>query len=88
MMHGQQNVEEYLNFFHNIFKTLGLFCSFLTFNLLFCLIVLLLLDLLYSIQSILLLGFVLLGCMGLLLGELQFMLVGLQCLLLFRIVLG
>ena len=63
---------EDLNFFHNVFKTLGLFCSFLTFNLLFCPIALLLLGLLCNIQNILLLGFVLLGCMGLLL-------VGLQC---------
>jgi hypothetical protein len=34
-----------MDFFHNVFQTLGLFCSFLTFNLLFCLIASLLLDL-------------------------------------------
>jgi hypothetical protein len=67
---------EDLNFFHNGFKTLVFFCSFLTFNLLFCLIVLLLLDLICNIQSKLLLRFVLLGCMGLLLAGLQFMLIG------------
>jgi hypothetical protein len=74
-----------LNFFHNVFKTLGFVCSFLTFNVLFCLIVLLL-GLLCNIQSILLLGFVLLGCMGLLLVVPQFMLVESLYLLLFSIV--
>jgi len=49
---------------------------------------LLLLGLAYSMRSILLLGFVLLGRMGLLLGGLQFTLVGLQYLSLFRKVLG
>jgi len=53
---------------------------------LFCLIVLLLLGLLCNIRSILLLGFVLLGCMGLLLVMPQFMLVESLYLLLFRIV--
>ena len=40
---------EDLNFFHNVFKTLGFVYSFLTFNLLFYLIVLLLWGLLCSI---------------------------------------
>jgi ABC-type polysaccharide transport system permease subunit len=43
---------EDLNFFHNVFKLLGFFCSFLTFNLLFSLIALLLLGLLCNIQRI------------------------------------
>ena len=38
-----------LNFSHNAFKMLGFVCSFLIFNLLFCLIVLLLLGLLCGI---------------------------------------
>jgi hypothetical protein len=58
-----------------------------TFNLSFCLIVLLLLGLLCSIGCVLLLGFVPLGCMGFLLAGLQFTLVGLLYLLLFRIIL-
>lgn len=63
------------------------FLGFLT-SLLFCLIVLLLLGLLDSMRSIPLLGFALLGCMGLLRAVPQFMLVGLLYLLLFRIVFG
>ena len=43
---------EDLNFFHNVFKTLGFFYSFLTFNLLSCLIVLLLLGLLCIIYEV------------------------------------
>ena len=79
---------EDLNFLHNVFKTLDFVYCFLTFNLLFCLIALLLLGLLCNIQSILLLEFALLGYMGLLLAVLQFMLVGLLYLLLFRKILG
>jgi hypothetical protein len=79
---------EYLNSFLNVFKTLGFVCSFLTFNLIFCLRVLLLLVLLHNIWSILLLGFALLRYMSLLMVGLQFMLVGLMYLLLFRIILG
>jgi len=45
-------------------------------------------GLLRSMRSILLLGFVLLECKGLLLAGLQFMLGGLRCLLLFRIEFG
>ena len=78
----------YACFFRNVFKRLGLFCSILVINLLFYLIVLLLLGLLCSIWSTVLLGFVLLGCMGLLLVGLRFMLVGLLYLLLLRILLG
>jgi hypothetical protein len=55
---------EDLNFFHNVFKTFDFVCSFLTFNPLFCLIVLLLLGLLFNRRSILFLGFVLLGCLS------------------------
>ena len=47
---------------------LALFHSFLTINLLFYLIILLLLGLLRSMQNTVLLGFVLSGCMDLLLG--------------------
>jgi len=55
---------EDLNLFHNVFKTFGFVCSFSTFNPLFCLIVLLLLGLLCNTRTILLLGFVLLGCLS------------------------
>jgi hypothetical protein len=68
--------------------TLGFVCGFLTFNLIFCLIILLLLVLLYNIWRILLLGFAPLRYTGLLLVGLQFMVVGLMYLLLFRIILG
>ena len=63
-------------------------CSSVTFNLLFCLIILLLLGLLRNVRSTVLLGFVLLGYMGRLLAVFQFMLVGLLYLLLFGIILG
>ena len=79
---------EDLDFFHKVFKTLGFFCSFLTFNLLFCFIVLLFLGLLCNMRSILLLGFALLRYMGLLLFGLPFMFVGSLNLLLFKIILG
>jgi hypothetical protein len=41
-----------MNFFHNVFKTLGFACSFLTFNLLFRLIVLLLLGAVLRVQPL------------------------------------
>jgi len=78
---------EDLNFFRNVFKTLGFFYSFVTITLLSYLIVLLLSGLLCSIRSTVLLGFVLSKYMDLLLVGLQFMLTELLCLLLFRIVL-
>ena len=77
-----------LNSYIIFFKTLGFVYSFLTFNLFFCFIVLLVLSLLFNIRSTLLLGFVPLGYMDLLLVVLQFMLVGLLYLLLFVIILG